>query len=777
MATLGSGGLGMGIVFALEDQFTKVSQKIRTEQGKLLESSTSLGDGATKALNKISQAKILAGGLAILAPLGAMVKFSAELSDGLANVQKTTGLTNVELQNLRDTIEGFDTRTSISSLLEIGTVGGRLGVAKEELEGFIKTVDKAVVALGDEFSGGAEQIAGELGRIKTLFGETKGLKFDIALNQIGSALNELGNAGANSSPQVAEFTKRIGALGSLAPTLAQTLGLGATLEELGLTAEISSGGLTNLLTTAGQNSVAFATQMGISTEAFQDLLDTDPNQMIIQLSKSFQGLDNSSAIKALFNMKVGSQESLKVILGLSNNLDVLEERQTLAAKAMLEATSLTNEFNVKNTTLAANIEKLTKRFTILAQRIGDAVAPVFMFVAGLVGILVETFLILSKSPIGKFLLQLTTGLALGAVAWAAYNLAIRPAIFSLRAMAIQAIATLTAMSPLYLMVIPFIALIAVMAKGVQAFDNFNGVVDTGFGKFLQQVGGVIRGIMAIATSWDNVSETFLLSKGMAQNLDKLGILDFVVTLGTWIVRLIEFVKGLWAGIKAGFSLMATIGKAFLKLFKPINYLFQWLINLLGKNTSEVKLWAEAGKLAGIAIAIILGLLIAKFIFLGIVAIISMLPVIAVMALIALAIYGVYHITQWLITKFQELWGESTGWLDFGKNMVINIWDGVKAMWGQFTGWLSNAMKNIPVVGRFFQDEEASATITQQVNTQGSISNAITQQQGLLSRPSQQNAAGSGVMQLPQTQNINLIVEGQKMASVVNDKNKIEQARE
>ena len=640
MASLSSGGLGMGIVFTLTDHFTGVAKKIRTEQERLKGSTQGLADGASAAMSKISSAKLLAGGLAVLAPLGAFVKQAAELSDQLANVQKTTGLTDKELSKLQSTVEKFDTRTSIADLLEIGTVGGRLGVAKTELDGFIETVDKAVVALGDDFSGGAEQIATELGKIKTLFGDTKNLKFDVALNQIGSALNELGNSGANSAPSVANFTRRIGQLGQLAPSLAQTLGLGATLEELGIRADIAAGGVTNILTVAGQNQAEFAKQMGLSTDAFRDLLNASPNDMLIELSKSFAGMDNASTIAALKEMKLGSQESLKVILGLAGSIDLLEKRQALAAKAMKEGISLQAEFDIKNRTLQAQIEKLTKKFVILGQRIGIAVAPVFMVLAGAAGIIADIFQVIVKSAIGKFMLQLTAAVAVGAVTWGLYNLAIKPVIQSMGAFTRQALAALVALAPFVLVALPFIALTAVIYKSIEAFDSFTGVVNSGFGLFLQRVGGVIRGIIAIATSWDNVTETFLLSKGLAQKLQQLGILDFVVALGTWVVRLIGFFKGLWKGIKSVFSFLAKAAKSVLSLFSPILNLFYAIAAAVGVNTTNVKAWMEAGRIAGIIIGIALAAITAGFVIMGIMAVISMLPVITTMVLIGLAIWAV-----------------------------------------------------------------------------------------------------------------------------------------
>jgi hypothetical protein len=115
------------------------------------------------------------------------------------------------------------------------------------------------------------------------------------------------------------------------------------------------------------------------------------------------------------------------------------------------------------------------------------------------------------------------------------------------------------------------------------------------------------------------------------------------------------------------------------------------------------------------------------------------------------------------------------WVDFGKNMVANIWNGVKSMWGQFTGWLSNAMKNIPVVGRFFEDEEATATLNQELGTQ-TIGNAIADQKGLAATPSQ-FVTPPTVPQDNQPIVANLLLDGRQVAQAVGDKNKLEQARE
>ncbi|MDJ1500502.1 phage tail tape measure protein [Xanthocytophaga agilis] len=236
-----------------------------------------------------SLGSIIAGG--IVAAIGmavmAVINFGKEAyelaktySDSFADIRKSTGMTADEVQALNDRIGDLDTRTSQLDLLEIAKVGGQIGIAAKEMDGFVESTDKAVVALGDEFSGGAEEVAGKLGTLKSLFQETKDLDAGTAINKIGSALNELGATGSAKAPVVADFASRIGQLGNLAPEIGQTLGLGAAFQELGLSAEISAGGLSNILLTASKSTDKFSQHLGMTEQAFKDLINTDPNEVI-----------------------------------------------------------------------------------------------------------------------------------------------------------------------------------------------------------------------------------------------------------------------------------------------------------------------------------------------------------------------------------------------------------------------------------------------------------------------------------------------------------------
>ncbi|WP_338814048.1 phage tail tape measure protein [Bernardetia sp. Wsw4-3y2] len=302
---------------------------------------------------------------------------AAKISDELSDIQKSTGMTAKEVKSLNSELGKIDTRSSNASLREIAKVAGQLGIKKEEIKGFTEQVDKMNVALGDEFSGGAEEITRKVGTLQTLFKETKNLKADEAMNRIGSSLNALGAAGKARAPEVSDFANRLGVLGKLAPSIQETLGLGAALTgEFGLTAEQAAGGVRGIILEAGKNIGAFATQIGITQEEFKNLLNNDPNEMFLRLGQSMQGLNNDQIITALTNMKVGTDDAIAVMQQLAENTDLVVEKQALAAKEFDLATSLQAEFNLKNENFAATLEKAGKAWNSFVAGIGSTFQPI-----------------------------------------------------------------------------------------------------------------------------------------------------------------------------------------------------------------------------------------------------------------------------------------------------------------------------------------------------------------------------------------------------------------
>jgi TP901 family phage tail tape measure protein len=199
-----------------------------------------------------------------------------------------------------------------------------------------------------------------------------------AITKIGSAINALGADGTATGLVIADFTARIGQLGDLAPEITQTLGLGAALQELGLTAEISAGGISNVLLTPAQDTEGFGKQIGLTSKEFKELINNDPNEVLLRLAASLQGASNTEIITTLDGLNIKSQEAVKVVSLLANQTDIVRQKQALASAEYEKGTSLVEEFAKKNTNAAAEVEKAEKGFAKARLELGERLIPVYL---------------------------------------------------------------------------------------------------------------------------------------------------------------------------------------------------------------------------------------------------------------------------------------------------------------------------------------------------------------------------------------------------------------
>lgn len=309
-----------------------------------------------------------------------IIERNNKMADAMSGVEKTTGMARKEVEELTRSFSDFDTRTKKVDLLKIAEVGGRLGVAKEDIKSFTQEVDKANVALGDGFEGGVEQVTNTLGKLQGLYRETKDLNISTAINQIGSAMNELGAAGAASEANIGDFALRLGSLpDKLKPTIAESLALGAAFEESGIMAERSATAYASFIRTAAKDTDKFAKVMHLTKKEVDDMMNTDPLQFFLKFAEGAKGLDTTELAKMLDYLKLNDQYVISSLGAASENTDRFRKSIELSNKSLTEATSLQDEFNKVNNNAAAIYEKVQRKmaeaFTskVIADFINDTV--------------------------------------------------------------------------------------------------------------------------------------------------------------------------------------------------------------------------------------------------------------------------------------------------------------------------------------------------------------------------------------------------------------------
>ena len=344
------------------EQFDRVKTEIDKVNGKLKESEGFWGRLQSKISGFGLTFSDIAAGLVGI-KVGQTAQDLLKISDAMADVRKTTGLALDEVKNLWDAFDEMDTRTSKMDRLKIAEVGGRLGVPKEELESFVKEVDKAYVALGDSFEGGLENVVDSLGKIKGLFNDTKGKDYATAINEVGSALNELAAAGTASEGNISDFALRVGALpDSVKPSASAVLGLGAAFEESGIDSQIAASGFSNFIKVAGENIESFAKSMQISVEEAKKLYNEKPEEFFLRFAKGMKGVEGTQAIKIFDSLKINSLEVQKAVGAAANRTEAFSEALKRSKNAMEDANSLNKEFAVKNNNSAAIVDKLKNAF-------------------------------------------------------------------------------------------------------------------------------------------------------------------------------------------------------------------------------------------------------------------------------------------------------------------------------------------------------------------------------------------------------------------------------
>jgi len=367
---------------ALQD---KLQAELTETRSKLSEVNTSLakyGQGAATTGQQVKASFAQAGNslksfaatmaiatfgiAALVAGFSKVFTANAEYSDQLASVRKTTGFTADEIENLADNLKKLDTRTDFKALVDLARVGGQLGIAKEDIEGFTRALDVASVALSDDFSGGAEQIATEIGKINAIFKNSKEIGIEQSILNIGSAVNELGAAGVATAPFITDFAQRVGQAASNAGLgLDKVLGLGAAFEELGFSAEVAGTATNRLLGgLAGNSSKFFAiaklADANLTLKEFKGLINNDVSKA---LKLFLTGLNNGGAATTDFavlvqSLGLKSGGAVNALTALAKNTQLVAQSQEIANKQLREGTSLAAEAELKNNTLGASWDKL-----------------------------------------------------------------------------------------------------------------------------------------------------------------------------------------------------------------------------------------------------------------------------------------------------------------------------------------------------------------------------------------------------------------------------------
>lgn len=349
---------------------TKEFQKINSRLKSIKDDVNGVGGVFGKIGNEIKGFGLLAAGYLgfdwLKSSISGIIKSNAKLSDSLADIRKTTGMTDEEARKLNTSLSQINTRTATNELRNIAIAGGQLGIAKGDILKFTTAVDKMNVALGDEFTGGAEEVTKAMGGLRNTFTDIKSDRVDEDLLHIGNAINALASSGAATGPVISDFANRIGGVGiTLGLTSDQVLGLSATLQELQVNQERGGTAVSKILQKMTTNTAEFAKVAGVPIKEFTNMVNNDLYGAFLKVVEGSKkgGASATSFGKILDDLGVDGAGASEVFAKLSNNTGLLSEKVALAGTSLKSTDSIMAEFKIKNSTLAAEMERLSKGFS------------------------------------------------------------------------------------------------------------------------------------------------------------------------------------------------------------------------------------------------------------------------------------------------------------------------------------------------------------------------------------------------------------------------------
>lgn len=368
-------------------QYSRVSKEVTLAQKEMNMHIGSQGNMFSRATGFVNKYwAVLGGGIAAITGLSLTFRKLAEdvakMDDVYADVMKTTGLTRDEVLELNEAFKKMDTRTSREDLNKLASEAGKLGkTGKKDILDFVDAGNQIRVALGEDLG---EDAIKNIGKMVGVFDkstkelQTMGLKEQMLA--VGSAINELGASSSANEDYLVQFAGRLGGVASQAGiSIDKILGYGSALDQDMQQVEMSATALQNFIMKLMGDPAKFAKLAGVEVKGFAKLLKTDANEAIKIVLRALNEKGGFQALIPIFDqMGLDGARAVGVLSSMAGSIDKIDEAQRLASESLSEGVSITEEYNVKNTNLAAKLDKARNKFKEVSMELGQRLNPMLL---------------------------------------------------------------------------------------------------------------------------------------------------------------------------------------------------------------------------------------------------------------------------------------------------------------------------------------------------------------------------------------------------------------
>ena len=556
---------------ALQREIAETEAKLRDLESQASRSAVALEKIAATGTKLQSVGNTITGVGKSLAPLSAAatavgiagVKAATDWESAFAGVKKTTDATEAEYEELAAGIQKMATETASSAedIAAVAEAAGQLGISKEHLLEFTKTM----VMLGDSTNLSADEAAVALARFLNITGESTG-----NVDKLGAAIVDLGNNFATDAASIVAMSTRLASAGTLAGlTSTDILALSTAMSSVGIEAEAGGTAMTQTLTAiekaasdAANGSTAaldrIASVAGMSSAEFASAWEKRPIEALQAFIAGLGSLDErgESATLVLDELGMSGVRQSNMLKSLALASGVLSDAIDTSSQAYENNTALTDEASKRYETFASQLSQLKEAFKAVAVDIGNILIPILKNLMGVLRNVLDWWNGLSDGTknfivqIGSFIAILSPILIIGGkiISGVGTIMTILPklsGIITTVKTAFGALNAVLAANPIILIIAAIAALVAAFIYlwnnceefrqfWIDLWENIKQVVSA-VGEWLSQAWQTIGEALTVA--WNAIGEFFT---GLWEGIKNLFI--------TVVTAISEFLSTTWAAI-------------------------------------------------------------------------------------------------------------------------------------------------------------------------------------------------------------------------------------
>ena len=304
-------------------------------------------------------------------------KTAIQFDTAMANVRKTTNMSNAEVEKLAQSAQNLSTKQPVTAetLLNIEALGAQLGVNHERLESFAEVVSGLDIATNMNFETAGKEMA--------QFANITQMSQDQFKNY-GSTIVDLGNHLATTEADISAMALRLAGAGTAAKfSQADILGMSGAMSSLGIKAEAGGSAMTRIIQDISKNVAngsdvveEYARVAGMSADQFADAWRNRPMEAMEALVEGLKrtsdsGEDMNVTLEKLGINNVRNSDTMR---RLANAGDLLRNSVDRANTAWEQNTALQNEVDQRNESLASRLQVLKNKVDAIAISIGRPLA-------------------------------------------------------------------------------------------------------------------------------------------------------------------------------------------------------------------------------------------------------------------------------------------------------------------------------------------------------------------------------------------------------------------